>query len=166
MARDWIDKGLRHARERAAQHRLESERHHHQTAVIKEKGPVLLRSLVAEVSAAVDEYKRSANTGNHELEFEVMPHEGFCIAKTMLPRVSLECRPDYEGHVLCCNMTRVDDQESKPVEWLFNLNLAVDESNNVTLSRETRAFQSMDEAAESILTPVLFPPLDQPPPIR
>jgi hypothetical protein len=161
MASDWIDEGLRHAQERAEQRRLASERRHHQTSVIKRRGPDLMRGLLAEVGAIIDEYRRKADPGGNEIEFEALPHEGFCVTKTTLPRVGLECRPDYEAHVLYCNMTRTGDQESDPVELVFSLYFTVDESDNVELRHGTRPFRSVNESVEFLLKPVLFPLVDQ-----
>jgi hypothetical protein len=121
-----------------------------------------MRELLAEVGATIDEYRRKADPGGNEIEFEALPHEGFCVTKTTLPRVGLECRPDYAAHVLHCNMTRAGDQESKPVELAFSLDFTVDESDNVELRRGTRPFRRVNEAVEFLLKPVLFPLLEQP----
>ncbi|MBI3319447.1 MAG: hypothetical protein HYZ89_02515 [Candidatus Omnitrophica bacterium] len=157
MIRDWIDEGLRNTRERANQQQLASEHRHHQTAVIKAKGPELMRAVVAAVGAAVEEFRHKAQSGRNEIEFEALPHEGFCVTKTTLPKVGLECRPEYETHVLCCNMTRVGDQETDTVEWVFSLDFTVDESNNVALRHGSGVLHSADEAVEFLLKPVLFP---------
>ena len=93
VARDWIAEGLRHTAEREEQESLASEHRLHQTALIREKGPELLRRLVAEVGAALDEYTREARTDLKDIDFEVLPREGFCVTKATLPRVALECRP-------------------------------------------------------------------------
>lgn len=161
VTRDWIDEGLRHRREREEQQRLASERRLHQTAVIKAKGPDLMRRLVAEVGAVVDEYRRRSGAGGDEIEFEALPREGFCITRIRLPRVGLECHPDYELHVVYCNMTRADTHESETRELVFNLDMAVDDSDRIGLRHETRTFQALDEVVEFLLKPVLFPPLDQ-----
>lgn len=161
MAGNWIDEGLRHTRERADERRRALEDRQHRTSVIKGNGPDLMRRLVAEVAAIIDEYGRKAGSGSHEIEFEALPHEGFCVAKTTTPKVGLECRPDYEGHVLYCNMTRTDDPASDTVELVFSLDFVVDDSDNVELRHETRIFQRVDDAVEFLLKPVLFPLLDQ-----
>jgi hypothetical protein len=161
VARDWIDEGLSHTREREEQQRLASERRLHQTAVIKEKGPDLMRRLVAEVGAVVDEYRHEARVGSHEIEFEALPREGFCVTKVKLPNGSLECRPDYEAHVVYCNMTRTDNEGSDAQEWVFSLDITVDDSDKIALRHETRAFQTLDEVVEFLLRPVLFPQLSQ-----
>jgi hypothetical protein len=161
VARGWIDEGLRHAREHEEQQRLVSERRLHQTAVIKEKGPDLMRRLVAEVGAVLDEYRHEARVGSSEIEFEALPREGFCVTKAKLPRVSLECRPDYEAHVVYCNMTRADLHEGDTRESVFSLDMTVDDSDTITLRHETRAFQTLDDVVEFLLKPVLFPPLDR-----
>lgn len=157
MPYNWIDEGLQHEREWADQQRVASKHRLQQTSVIKEKGPPLMRELVAQVGGAVDEYRRKARTSSTELEFTVLPHEGFSVAKLTLPRVALECRPDYEAHALWCNMTRIEDQESEPEERLFSLDFTADESNTIRLNYGTRAFQTVDEAVECVLKTVLFP---------
>lgn len=161
MARDWVDEGLRHTREPEEQQRLASQLRHHQASVIKEKGPDLMRGLVAEVRAVIDEYRRKAHGRNDEVEFEALPHEGFCVAKSKLPRVSLECRPDYEAHVLYCNVTRTDEPDRDTVESVFGLNFTVDESDHVELRQRSEVFQGVDEAVEFLLKPVLFPLVDR-----
>jgi len=160
MASKWIDEGLRHTRERAEQRRLASERRQHQTSVVKGKGPDLMRGLVAQVSAIIDEYRRKADAGGNEIEFDALPNEGFCVTKTTLPKSGLECHPDYEAHVLYCNMTRTGDRESDSVELVFSLDFTLDESDNVRLCHKTRMFESVDEAVEFLLKPVLFPVVD------
>lgn len=161
MPRDWIYEGLRHAREREELQRLAVERRLHQTAVIREQGPDQMRRLVAEVGAVVDEYRQTARAGNSEIEFEPLPGEGFCVTTFKLPRVSLVCRPDYEAHVVYCNMTRTDAHESNTQEFVFNLDITVDDSDTMALRHETRAFQTLDEVVEFLLKPVLFPPINQ-----
>lgn len=161
MARDWLDEGLRQMREREEQRRLASERRLHEAAVIKEKGPDLMRQLVAEVGAVVDEYRQRAHPASHELEFEALPHEGFSVTRAKLPRVSLECRPGYETHVVYCNLTRTDNHESAPHELVFNLDMTVDNSDRIMLCHQTKAFNALDEVLEFLLKPVLFPPLNQ-----
>jgi hypothetical protein len=157
MPRDWVDEGLRHTREREEQQRAESARRHHHTALIKEKGPELMRDLVNEVRAAVDEFRsKTAGSGDH-VEFEELPREGFCVTRSDLPKVALECRPDYEAHVLYCNTTRVEDHDSETSESLFNLNFTVDESDRVRLRHATGPFLAVGEAVEFLLKPVLFP---------
>ena len=163
MERAWIDEGLRHEREREAQQLRRSENRHLATSVIKTQGPALMRRLVAEVGAVVDEYRRKAQIGGHDLEFATLPHEGFCLSKTRMPRVGLECRPDYDAHILSCNLTRTDDQESDPTEWMFNLDLALDAAGNITLHSGTRAFEGVDDAVQYMVRPVLFPLLDEAP---
>ena len=120
-----------------------------------------MRRLLAEVGAAVDEYRQKALLGSTEIEFEPLPQEGFCLTRAGLPRVSLECRPGYDMHVVHCNMTRSDAQESAPQEFVFSLGMTVDDSNRIVLSNETRTFQTLDEVLEFLLKPVLFPTLDQ-----
>jgi hypothetical protein len=159
VARNWIDEGLRHTQEREEQQRLACQRRLHQTAVVKEQGPDLMRRLVAEVGAVLSEYRHEARLS--EIEFEALPREGFCVTKAKLPRVSLECRPDYDAHVVYCNMTRADDHEGDTRESVFNLDITVDNSDTIALRHETKAFQTLDEVVEFLLKPVLFPPLNQ-----
>jgi len=161
MGRNWIDEGLRHTREREEEQRLASEQKLHRAAVIKEKGPDVMRRLVAEVGAVVDEYRNKARVGNDEVEFEALPREGFCVRKAKLPTVGLECRPVYEEHVVYCNMTRTDSHENDARELVFNLDITVDDSDKIALRHETRAFPTLDEVVEFLLKPVLFPPLNQ-----
>ena len=163
MARDWIAEGLRHTREREEQQSRASEHRLHQAALIKEKGPDLLRRLVAEVGAVLAEYTREGHVDCKEIEFEVLPREGFCITKATLPRVGLECRPDYESHVVYCNMTRADNHDGDTRESVFNLEMTVDESDRIALRHEARTFHTLDEVVEFLLKPVLFPQVNQNP---
>jgi hypothetical protein len=160
MAHDWIDQGLRQMGEREEQHRLASERRLHQATVIKGKGPDMMRRLVAEVGVLVDEYRQRARLGSSEIEFEALPGEGFCVTRAKLPRVSLECRPGYETHVVYCNMARTDNHESAPQEFVFSLGITVDDSEKIVLCHETKAFETLDEVLEFLLKPVLSPTLD------
>jgi hypothetical protein len=160
MARDWIDQGLRQMREREEQQRLASKRRLEQAAVIKEKGPDLMRRLVAEVGAVVTEYRQNAPLGSNEIELEILPHEGFCITRSALPKVALECRPGYETHAVYCNMSRIDDRESDPQEIVFSLGMTVDDSDRIALRHESMAFPSVAEVVEFLLKPVLFPMVD------
>ena len=157
MAPDWIDEGLRREREAEHQQRLRLEHRRDESAVINEKAPRLMQDIVRAIGSAIEEYRRKASVDETELQFEVLPHEGFCVNKITLPRVVLECRPDYDSQVLCCNMTRVDDHASEPVERVFNLAFSVDTSNNIALTKGTRTLQRVDEAVETLLIPVLFP---------
>jgi hypothetical protein len=166
MARDWIDEGLRHLQERAEQQRLASEHRHHQMSVIKEKGPVLMRGLLDEIRAVVDEYRSKARAGSQEIAFEELPHEGFFVTRTTQPKVDLQCRPGYEAQVLYCNMTRVDDHETDPVELVFSLDFGLDESDSVELREGPRVFKTVGEAVEFLLKPVLFPVADPRPEVE
>jgi hypothetical protein len=161
MARNWIDRGLRHALEREEEQRRSAARRLHHTAVIKEKGPDLMRRLVAEVLASVDEYNRTAGRGSDEIDFQALPREGFCVTRARQPSVRLECHTDYETHLVYCNRTQTDSHESDPQEIVFNLDITVDDSNDLKLRHNTRAFQTVDDVVEFLLTPVLFPLLDQ-----
>src|SRR4051794_41104295 len=113
MGRDWIDEGLRQTPAREQQRQLASERRRHQAASIAAKAPELMRQLVAEVGAALDEYRQKAPGRAADIEFELLPHEGFSITKASFPKVYLECRPDYAGQVLWCNLNRTDRDESE-----------------------------------------------------
>jgi hypothetical protein len=161
MSDDWIDQGLRRMREREEQLRLASAQRLHHATVIKDRGTDLMRHLVAAVGAAVNDYKRRAPSGGEEIEFEALPREGFVITRTRLPRVTLECRPGYETHVLYCNRTRTEDHESAPQEFVFTLSMTVDESDAIVLGDQTRAFLNLGEVIEYLLKPVFFPTLDQ-----
>ncbi len=158
MARGWIDEGLQHARERAEGQRVAVEQRHHRTAVIREKGPELMRGIFAEVQAVIDEYRHAAGAGH--VEFQLLPREGFSVTRVTSPRVGLECRPDYEMHALYCNMTRTADLESEIVEWPFSLEFIADASDRVELRSGSRAFREINEVVEFLLKPVLFPSVD------
>ena len=157
MARDWIDKGLRHSRERAEELRLASERRQHHVSLIKEQGPHVMRELLAEVRAVVDEYSQKAGTGAKDIKFEELPHEGFCVVSDVGHRLELQCRPSYEEQVVYCNLTRTDVQQTEPVERVFNLNFTVDDPDRVELREGNRVFRTVDDAVEFLMAPVLFP---------
>jgi hypothetical protein len=161
MAHDWIAQGLQQIQEHEEQHRLASERRLHQATVIKQRGPELMRRLVAEVGAAVDEYRQGVRLGSTEIELEMLSDDGFCVTRTKPPKVSLECRPGYETQTVHCNMTRSDDQAIAPQEFVFSLGMTVDDSDNIVLRNENRPLESVDEVVEFLLKPVLFPALDQ-----
>ena len=129
--------------------------------MIKEKGPELMRRLVTEVGAAVDEYRHSARVSSSEIGFEPLPGEGFCVTKVELPSVSLECRPDYEMHVVYGNMTRTDHHESHTQEFVFSLDMVVDDSAQIMLRHQMSTFPTLDAVVEFLLKPVLFPPVNQ-----
>ena len=163
MGREWIDEGLRDERDREAFYLLAAERRRREASTIRAKGPELMRRLVAEAGAVVDEYRRKIGGGSTAGEYETLPHEGFSLARTQWPKVVLECRPDYAAHALACSMTRTDDHDSDPTEWLFALTLTLDESDDVRLLHGPRLFKNAEEAAECLLKPVLFPLLEQGP---
>jgi hypothetical protein len=160
VTRNWIDQGLRQQRARDEERRLASERRHEHALVIKKKAPDLMRRLVAEVGAAVTEYQENAGDGGNEIEFEELPHEGFSVRKTTLPKVALVCRPGYETHMVYCNRTRIEGDDSDVQEMIFSLEMTVDDSNRVGLRHETVDFLGVDDAAEFLLKPVLFPTFD------
>ena len=130
-----------------------------QTAIIKEKGPDLMRRLVTEVGAIVEEYRRKAGVGNDDVAFQALPREAFCVTRAASPKVSLECHPDYEAHVVYCNMTRTDAHESETRESMFSLDLTVGDSDTITWRYQARAFRTLDDVVEFLLKPVLFPPV-------
>jgi hypothetical protein len=157
MARDWIERGLQQVRKREQLYRAAAERRAHHAAVVKERAPDVMRRLVAEVEASVDEYRRLVQDG---IQYEALPHEGFCVTRVTPPRVELQCRPDYESGAVYCNLARTDDPETEPQELVFNLGFAVHEDDQVALSYETRTFQTVAEVAELLLGQVLFPTLN------
>jgi hypothetical protein len=162
MGRDWIDEGLRQTPVREQQRQLASEHRRHLAATIAAKGPELMRQLVAEVGAAFEEYRQKAPTAADDLLLERLPQEGFSITKAGFPKVFLECRPDYAGQVVYCNLSRTDREASeiRVREVAFNLHFTVTESDVVALRREPRIFQSPSDVAEFLLEPVLFPQPD------
>ena len=160
MGRGWIERGLRQVREREQLYRAAVERRAHQAAIVKQKAPDLMRQLVAEVEAALDEYRGLTQGESDRIQYEALPHEGFCITRITPPRVELECRPDYELQVVYCNLTRTDDPQIDPQELVFNLAFSVSDADQVALGHETRTFQTAAEAAEFLLGQVLFPTLD------
>ena len=160
MARSWIEEGLRHARERAEQMRVAAERRVHQASVIKQKGPEVMRAVLAELTAVLEEFTRAVPSAPRELEFEQLPHEGFCVTRTTAPKVDLQCRPSYETQAVYCNMTRANERESEPVERVFSLDFIVDESGNVALREGARVFHTAADAVEFLVKPVLFPAVE------
>jgi hypothetical protein len=159
MGREWIERGLQQDREREQLYRAAAERRIHHAAIIKEKAPDLMRRLIAEVEASVDEYRRLAESERDPIEYEALPHEGFCITRVTPPRVELQCRPDYELGAVYCNLTRTDDPQTDPQELVFSLGFAVSDTDQVALCYETRTFQTVAEVAELLLGQVLFPTL-------
>jgi len=159
MGREWIDAGLRQTPAREQQSQLVSERRGRQTATVAANAPELMRRLVGEVRAALDEYRQKAQVRANDIEFEPLPHEGFSITKASRhPSMYLECRPSYGGQVLHCNLSRTDRDEGESREWAFNLHFTVSDSDVVALDHEGRIFQNESDAAEFLLKPVLFPP--------
>jgi hypothetical protein len=157
MGRDWIDEGLRQTAAREQQWQRAAGRRQRQAATIAARAPDLMRELVAEVGAALDEYRQKAPGRAEDIQFEPLPHEGFSITRAGFPKVYLECRPDYAGQVLLCNLSRTDRDESAIRELAFTLHFMVTDSDVVALHREPRTFQSASDAAEFFLDPVLFP---------
>jgi hypothetical protein len=161
MGRDWIEEGLRETTAREQQRPLASEHRQRQAATIAAKAPELMRGLLAEVGAALDEYRQKAPERADDMVFDLLPHEGFSITKASFPQTYLECRPNYAGHVLCCNFSRTDLEESRVYESAFNLLFTVNDSDEVVLLRE-RKFQNPSAVAEFLLKPALFPQSEYP----
>jgi hypothetical protein len=159
MPRNWIEQGLQKTREREEAFRLASERRLEEAALIRDKAPDLMRRLVAEVRDILAEYGQKAPREGSALEFEELPQEGFCLRKSTFPRVTLECRPGYETHVVYCNRTRMDDHESEASELAFGLDMVVDDSNRIVLRHDSATFTTVADAVEFLLKPVLFPAL-------
>ena len=130
MGREWIDEGLRQTPAREQQRQLASEHRRHQATAIAAKAPELMRQLVAEIGAALDEYRQKASTRADAIAFERLPQDGFSLTKASFPKVSLECRPDYAGQVLLCNLSRTDkdEHEIKVRELAFTLPFTVSDS--------------------------------------
>jgi len=160
VGRDWIDEGLRQTPAREQQRQLAQERRRSQAATIAARAAELMRRLVAEVGAALDEYRQK--TRSDDIEFEPLPHEGFSIRKASYPRVYLECRPSYEGQVLYCNLSRTDREEGENHQWAFNLHFTVIDSDVVALRHGDQIFQNAIAPAEFLLKQVLFPSSDHP----
>ena len=158
MGREWIERGLQQVRQHEQLYRAAAERRAHHARIVKEKAPDVMSGLVAEIEASVEEYRRL--TQSNSIEFEALPHEGFCVTRKTAPRVGLECRPDYELAVVYCNLTRTDDPLTDPQELVFNLSFSVSETDQVALCQETRTFQTAGEVAEFLLGQVLFPTLN------
>jgi hypothetical protein len=157
MSRHWIDEGLQREVDREAQERLATERRHHHSGVIREKGPEVMRQLLAEVTAVLDEYARKAAPGRSQVDFRTLPHEGFRVERTTPPGVLLECRPDYEAQLVYCSLTRAEDDDSEVRELPFTLHMVVDEHDRIALRHEAEIFDSVDAAVEFLVKPVLFP---------
>ena len=164
MGRAWIDEGLRQTPAREQQRQLASEHRRHQAAVIAAKAPELMRQLVAEIGAALDEYRQKASTRADAITFERLPQDGFSLTKASFPKVSLECRPDYAAQVLYGNLSRTDQEahEIRVRELAFTLQFTVSdgEAEVIALRREPRVFHHASEAAQFLLEPVLFPQPD------
>jgi hypothetical protein len=157
MPRNWIDEGLRNERVHAEQQKLVQERKLRHAAVIQDKGPALIRELVTDIAAAVSEYHDKSGGGSSAVRFEALPHEGFFIERPVPLRVQLECRPDYAGEVIYCNMTSGEGRQPEAYERAFTLHFVVDESDNLGLRHENRALRTIDEVVEFLVRPVLFP---------
>jgi hypothetical protein len=163
MAHDWIDDGLRREREREADHGLACARRRQEAATLASNGPALMRAIRHAVEEIVDAYRQKTAADVRTIDYEPLPHEGFSVAKLRLPTVVFECRPDYAGRVLACSLTRTDDKDSDPTEWLFNLAFAVTDTGTVQLRHNGRPFEDAAAAAMCLLTPVLFPLLEDGP---
>lgn len=162
MPREWIERGLEQARIREQQYSAAAKRRLQQAAVVREKGPDLMKHVAAEIEAVVEEYGRLTKSESHGVGYEALPGGGFCVTRESAPRAGVECRPDYESHVVYCNMTRTDVPESDPRELVFNLDFSVDDTDRISLRHENRTFQSAADVAEFLLAPVLFPTAEKP----
>jgi hypothetical protein len=162
MGRDWIEEGLRETPAREQQRQLASERRQRQAATIAAKAPELMRGILAEVGAALDEYREKAPEHADDIQFELLPHEGFSITKASFPKVYLECRPDYVGQVLFCNLSRTDRAESQTRGSAFTLHFTMNDSDEVALLPSAGSFQNASAVGEFLLKPVLFPQSDHP----
>jgi hypothetical protein len=162
MGRAWIDEGLRQTPTREQQRQLASKHRQQQAAVIADKGPELMRQLVAEISAALDEYRQKAATRADAITFGRLPQDGFSLTKASFPKVSLECRADYAAQVLYGNLSRTDQEahEIRVRELAFTLQFTVSDGDVIALRREPRVFHHVSDAAQFLLEPVLFPQAD------
>jgi hypothetical protein len=163
MNRDWIREGLRSEPEREQQRRLMREERRRHKKIIEEKGPDLTRELVAEITAAVEQFHAESGLDRGAMIFEPLPHEGFRVERSVPPRVTLECRPSYDAGCIYCNTTREDDIEPEARELAFVLRFEVTGSSLVRLRHGDRAFGTVGEIVEFLLAPVLFPPVETPP---
>ena len=161
MGHKWIDEGLGQAPDREKQEALAAERQLHRAIVIKQQGPDLMLRLVSAIRAAVEEYKEKAHVGSDKLDFEPLPRGSFRVTKVGFPSVDLECHPDYDGHVVYCNMVRIASRESGASEMDFGLQITADDLDNLELRHDNRPFANVDDVAEFLLKSVLFPPLQQ-----
>jgi len=162
MGREWIDEGLRQTPAREQQRQLASEHRRHQAAVIAAQAPELMRQLVVEIGAALDEYREKASPRADAITFERLPQDGFSLTKATFPKVSLECRPDYAAQVVYGNVSRTDQEadEIRVRELAFTLQFTVSDADVIALRREPRVFHHASDAAEFLLEPVLFPQPD------
>jgi hypothetical protein len=163
MDREWIREGLRSEPGREEQRRLMREQRRQQKKIVEEEGPRLTRELVAEVTAAVEQFHAESGLDHAAVILELLPHEGFRVERAVPPRVTLECRPSYDAGCAYCNTTREDDIEPEAREIAFVLRFNVTGSNLVALRHEDRAFGTVGEVVEFLLAPVLFPPVETPP---
>lgn len=157
MARAWIEEGLRHTHERAEALRRDEGRRRHWHTLIEAQGPEVMRSLVTEVAAAVEDYRRAVPGPEGTVEFESLPREGFLALRVDTPRVTLQCRPDYAGQTVHCSLTRPGSRPSEVVEVPFNLHFTVAGSDRVCLRHGAHSFTDVARVAEFLLSPVLFP---------
>ena len=161
MEHQWIDEGLRQEAAREEQAPLVTARQRHRATVIKQRAPALMFRLVSAIGAAVEEYKQKAGVGRDEIDFEPLPRGSFRVTKLTFPSVDLECHADYDGHVVYCNMAQTDSHESGARELEFVLQIVADDLDNLTFRHENRSFTNVEDAAEFLLKPVLFPVADQ-----
>ncbi len=157
MPRAWIEDGLRHAGVREQSRRVALDRRRRCQALVEHRGPAMMRALVQEIAAALHEYRCSTDDGEHPVEFEVFPRDGFLVSRAGPSSAVLQCRPDYAEQIVYCNWAHAGDRETEIVESPFNLHFTVDESGRVGVQHGARVFYDIAEIAECLLTPVLFP---------
>jgi hypothetical protein len=156
MSRAWIEEGLRHTRDREEALRRDEGQRHHWQALIERHGPDVMRALVAELEAAVQDYRRATGDREGIVEFQSLPREGFVVSRTEAPRATLQCRPDYTSQAVYCNLARVGSRPDEMIEVPFNLYFTVSDANQVGLRHGAQTFD-VARAAAFLLTPVLFP---------
>jgi len=161
MNRTWIREGLRHVREREDALKRDHGRLHHWQALIDARGPDLMRQLVDEIGAAIEDFRELTGQA-HEIRMQTLPRGGFLVSRTAGHSVTLQCRPDYAGHTVCCNLARTVDGQSTLVELPFNLHFTVDDHDRVGLRHGAQRFADVPRVAEFLLTPVLFPSASPP----
>lgn len=119
-----------------------------------------MRALIADIHAALAEYAERSRPRNEPITLQALPHEGFCVERTGLPGLRLECRPDYTTPAVYCNLTRTEGHGADTRELVFTLHFTVDEDEAVALSYGDQSFATVAAAVEFLVKPVLFPTID------